>query len=213
MTEILGIPVTLESGTSQDKVDFYHPASALGYGASYDYGALRRGNEIGDCRKLKVQKEGEDYQSCAHIMPEVWYGHEPEISALLQEGTIERPGLCGTLGYQGLFIPRFTAEKDTSLLSYLGLVGEENRQKLAGTFLRPTTWLDYCNLVSPHNCTRKDDDPMIAMHYPGPGEENRYHVEGVYQGHFRPTEENDCVKHPNTCTGHVVVSGCCIECM
>ena len=203
LSEILGIPVTLESGTSSDIVDFYHPKSALGYGLSYDYEALRRGHAYGDCRRME-QKEGENYQSCAHAMVQVFYGQEAEWNALLDEGIITRPRHCGALGYQGLYIPLFTAANDTSLLTYLGLVGKENRHKLARTFLRPTTWQEYCDIISPHNCSFEDP---IAKRYPEEGEEDRYHVEEMYLGHFRSTEENDCEKHPTTCTGHVVVSG------
>lgn len=204
LTEILGIPATLESGTAEDLVDFYHPASALGYGESYDYEALRRGNEVVDCRTIH-NAPGEEYQSCAHVMPEVWHGQTSQYEPLLEEGVIDRPGLCGTLGYQGLYIPLFTAANDTSLLTYLGLAGEENRQKLAETFKRPTSWKDYCELVSPHNCTWEDP---IAAGYPSEGNENRYHVEGEYTGYFRATDKNDCEKNPTTCTGHVVDYPC-----
>ena len=86
-------------------------------------------------------------------------------------------------------------------MNLLGIAGEANRRKLAETFLRPTTWKDYCDLVSPNNCTTSDD---VAQHAPtDEADYERMFVAGSYTGHFRATEENDCDTHPDTCTGHV----------
>lgn len=205
LSEILGIPVTLETGNKEDEVEFYNAGSHLDYGVSYDYDALRRGNDVGDCRLIDNNTPDEEYQSCAHVLPEIWYGHETKVNMLLEEGVIRRPGLGGTLGYQGLYIPRFVGARDTSLLTYLGLTGEENRHKLAGTFKRPTSWKEYCELVSPVNCT---EDDGIAQGYPSLDQEDRYHVEGSFKGHFRATEQNNCTLNPTACTGHIVDYPC-----
>ena len=206
LSEILGIPVTLESGTPTDHVDFYDSASKLGYGASYDYAALQRANEAKDCRLVKKEDEQGNYQSCAHVLTEVWYGHADRTSQLWEDGVIDRPGLMGALGYQGLFIPRFTAEGDPSLLSHLGLKGEENRRKLAETFNRPTNWADYCALISSNLCAQADSTAQRAPMNDQEG--SRYYVEGLYNGYFRKTDQNDCDAHPTTCTGHVVDYPC-----
>ena len=68
-----------------------------------------------------------------------------------------------------------TAEKDPTLLTHLGLVGEKNRRKLAETFLSPTTWEDYCSLVSASNCTIADN---VAQRQPQTDAEGkRYFVD------------------------------------
>lgn len=206
LSEILGIPVTLESGTSTDKLDFYDTASSLGYGLSYDYPALERANEAQDCRLVDSFDEQGNYQSCAHVLTEVWYGNGEETSQLWEDDVIDRPGLMGALGYQGLFIPRFTAEKDPNLLSHLGLKGEENRRKLADTFHRPTSWRDYCSLVSPSRCAEADRTTQRAPDTDAEG--LRYFVEGKYNGYFRRTEKNDCDANPTTCTGELVDYPC-----
>ena len=201
-SEILGIPVSLESGTATDTVDFYDFKSSLGYGTSYDYEALRRGNEAKDCRLVNKVDDLGNYQSCAHVLTEVWYGQAEQTNFLWNEGVIERPGVMGALGFQSTFIPRFTAEDDASLLTHLGLKGEENRQKLADTFLRPTSWGEYCALVSDNNCTSAD---ATAQRAPDNDEEfSRYFVEDVFNGFFRRTDQNNCTLNPTTCTGHVV---------
>jgi hypothetical protein len=39
-------------------------------------------------------------------------------------------------------------------------------------------------------------------------ERGRYWVEGLYTGHFRFTEHNNCTLHPTNCTGHIVDYPC-----
>lgn len=203
-SEILGIPVSLESGTATDIVDFYDYESRLGYGTSYDYEALQRANEVKDCRSVNRVDDQGNYTSCAHVLTEVWYGQAEQTNYLWDHGVIERPGLMGALGFQSMFIPRFTAEKDPSLLTHLGLKGEDNRQKLADTFLRPTSWGEYCALVSVDNCTSTDND-ATALRAPKNDEESgRYFVEDLFNGYFRKTDQNNCTLNPNSCTGHVV---------
>lgn len=85
--------------------------------------------------------------------------------------------------------------------SYLGLQGEENRRKLAETFKRPTTWGDYCQLVSINNCSTPDD---VAQRAPIDAKEmDCMYMKGFYTGYFRYTDENNCTKNPTTCTGHI----------
>lgn len=109
----------------------------------------------------------------------------------------------GVIGEEHWFIPKFTAGRDNSLLSYMGLAGEQNREKLADRFHRPTTWIEYCEEVSPTGC----QNDTVASRYPDLEDDkkdrNRYFVEGVYKGHFRKTEANDCESNPTTCTGHI----------
>jgi hypothetical protein len=104
-------------------------------------------------------------------------------------------------------VTKFTVEKDPSLSSYVGLQGDEHRKKLAETFLRPTTWWQYCNEVSIDGCATDDG---IASRPPAAadGENDRMFVEVLYTGHFRATDKNDCVKHNATCTGHIADYPC-----
>ena len=98
------------------------------------------------------------------------------------------------------------AEKDPTLLSLHGLKGEHNRKKLAEMFKRPTTWKDYCEIVSPTNCTLPDD---VAQRPPqDESEKERMFVEGLYTGHFRHTDDNNCTLNPTNCTGHIADFPC-----
>lgn len=98
-------------------------------------------------------------------------------------------------------VTKFTALEDPTVLNLIGIEGERNRKKMAELFKRPTNWKDYCEVVSPSNCTVPDD---VAKRPPrDDAEGSRYHVGGEYIGHFRATDKNDCDKNPTTCTGHV----------
>ena len=111
----------------------------------------------------------------------------------------------GVIGEEHWFIPKFTAQRDPSLLGFVGMSGEENRRKLADRFKRPVTWKQYCSEVSITNCL----NDTVATRPPNEEDEtdaanmDRFFVPGVYDGHFRKTEENDCDLNPTNCTGHI----------
>ncbi|KAL7569548.1 hypothetical protein ACA910_013917 [Epithemia clementina (nom. ined.)] len=210
--EILHVPVTLETGDPHARMDFYHADNPFEFGVGFPWDALKRARQQrGDCQSIARKNQNphdEEYQSCAHFLSEIWIGHYKDVNQSLADGDIEQPVSSGLLGGAGWFIPRYTGERDPTLLSYLGLQGEENRRKLANTFLRPTTFYDYCTEVSPTNCTA-DEDGIATRPPNGPDEYDRMFIEGgVYQGHYRKTAENDCDTYPDTCTGHLADFPC-----
>jgi 7 transmembrane sweet-taste receptor of 3 GCPR len=121
-------------------------------------------------------------------------------------GQIAPPQTLGVLGQETWFITKFTVEQDPSLAIFLGLQGEEKRQYLADTFLRPTSWHDYCTQVDPFNCTLPTN---VSMRGPETEEERlQFFNWPNYIGHFRKTEENDCELYPTNCTGHIADFPC-----
>ena len=123
------------------------------------------------------------------------------------ENIIEPPQTLGVLGLETWFITKFTVEEHPQFAIHLGLQGEENREILAQTFKRPTTWLDYCTQVSTSNCSIPDN---VTQRPPNNStdEEAQYYNEGNYIGHFRYTDDNDCELHPTSCTGHIADFPC-----
>jgi 7 transmembrane sweet-taste receptor of 3 GCPR len=101
------------------------------------------------------------------------------------------------------------------LLSYIGLQGEKNRQKLADTFLRPTTWRQYCLEVSNTTCQQPDE---VAIRPPRglyavegdddyDEEADSYFTQDLFAGYFRKTDRNfGNATHP--ATGHFIDYGC-----
>ena len=217
---MLDVPVTVETGSLENRLDFYAEDMPFDYGVGYSFDAMRLANKVNDCRSVAVtetwtendnesrglrRSDGPEYKPCAHVTPEVWQGNAETLRNLEYEGVIEPPQGMGALGHLSWFIPKFTGERDLTLFSYLGLQGEQNRRKLAEMFRRPTSWKEYCDLVSADGCETPDD---VAIRAPEEGEETRMYVDGLYKGHFRKTEQNDCDKNPDTCTGHIVDFPC-----
>lgn len=130
-----------------------------------------------------------------------------EIREMVFENILEPPQTLGVLGLETWFITKFTLKENPQFAIYLGLQGEENRQLLAKTFKRPTTWVDYCTLVSTNNCSIPDNVTQRPPTW-NTDEELQYYNEGNYIGHFQYTEDNDCDLHPTTCTGHIADFPC-----
>ncbi len=196
LMEVLGAPATvgLTSETTSAS-SFYSPTNTLEYSsAAYPFSALK------DARACHLHKN-----ECAQVLPEVWNGQVNEWTKAANEGFIEPIEGNGQVGKGSWYLPRFTAERDDSLVSFYGLSGESNRRKLARTFLKPTTWLEYCEIVSTNNCSTPD---ATAVHFPNEGEQNKYFDAGSFKGFFRVTPENNCTINPDTCMGHIVGPGC-----
>lgn len=202
--EILQVPATVESGTMElsQQNNFYDPQARLGYGTSSDWGAFRAASQAkgADCAKVQqdIKTNGEDYQSCAHAAVEYWNGNTVDYEANLKEGNVEPLQSLGGIGQQGIFVTKFTAEEDPTILNLLGIQGDQNRRKLAEMFKRPTTWKEYCEIS---NCTIPNE---VAQRPPlDASEQDRMHVPGLYTGHFRATVQNNCDRNPTSCTGHI----------
>lgn len=205
LSEVLGVPTTLETGRPDAVMQYYDEEARFQFGTtSNNLQAFRNAVELGngDCRNIvQNSTDPEDYLNCAHVIPEVWTARSKQVQEYIREDILDPPLALGALGVEGWYIPKFTAEADPTLTSWIGLQGEENRHKLAKTFKRPTSWKDYCEEVSPTNCTVPDP---IAQRAPEDDREgSRLHSSGLYTGFFRPTERGDCNAHPDTCTGHI----------
>jgi len=198
LSEAVDVPVSIDTGIGGGALNFYDPANGFAYGKmSNNFAALYTANEVadGDCRKINTTNT-----SCAHILPEVWQGKRE-----VDEDAIERDG-NGMVGHVGWYVPRFAVKEEASLAHYLGLIGKDNREKLAEIFKRPVRWMDYCSMVSKSNCT--SDDGIAARPPTDEAEGKKYFVEGLFTGHFRATERNNCTMNPNTCTGHMIDYPC-----
>ena len=225
LSEILGVPASVETGSPHQRRSFYDPIVSVGSGLDYTNSTGASPNTVAyaadlyhetgsaDCRQANSQQgpsvsdasesssSSSSYQPCAHFIPEYWDADSPWTQDLIVANKIEPAQTIGYLGHESWFVTKFTADADPTLTSYRGYSGEDNRRKMAETFKRPTTWKDYCQQVSLSNCTVPDD---VAQRAPlNEDEENRMFAHGLYTGHFRYTEENDCNTYPTMCTGHV----------
>jgi len=203
LTEMLDVPVSIETSFFEYVTNFYDEHMRVEYGWSDDERALARATRVdGDCVPFTSQMDG--YLACAHYIPQSKTSARwtPEFIA---NKTLEPTQSCGTMGMEGWYIPLHTAQIYPELRHYSALVGEENRHKLARIFRRPITWVQYCEWVSPHNCSKPDH---IASGFPEQRDWWKFHVPGNFQGHFIDTEENNCTKYPSNCTGDFIDFPC-----
>ena len=91
LSEILGVPSTLESGSRDVLLSFYDETNSFPYpNRAYGYDDLRIANEApgGDCTYVLNQVAS---ASCAHVLPEVWAGQKAAWAEAQKEGYIESP--------------------------------------------------------------------------------------------------------------------------
>jgi len=139
-------------------------------------------------------------------MPEVWAGQKKKWKDAQEAGYAEAPDGNDMIGKTGWYVPKFTIDKDPSVGSVIGLRGKENQHKLAKLFKRPATWQQYCDDISSTGCAQRDD---VAERAPESEDEGGFFFkEGLYTGHFRYTEKNNCTLNPDTCTGLMVEPTC-----
>ncbi len=205
LSELLDVPVSIETGNPNITMNFYDAqGGGFQYPASQGLDEIEKALQIKDCRY--ASRDPSNYEFCLHVIAEVWEVQQIQRQSMVYRRLIEPLDGIGMLGQESWFVPQFTAEKDPSLLTYLGLQGEKNRQKLAETFLRPTKWKVYCDIISPTHCQTAD---TVAKRAPvNESEYSRMFVEGLYTGYFRKTEKNDCDTNPANCTGHITDYPC-----
>jgi 7 transmembrane sweet-taste receptor of 3 GCPR len=205
LSEIVGVPTTLETGVLDTVMQYYDINNRFEFGTTANnLQAFRNAVELGDgdCRNIQQPDAVNEttYISCAHVIPEVWTARSVEVQGYIEEGILDPPIALGALGVEGWYVPKYTVEYDPTLSSWVGLAGEHNRQKMADTFLRPTTWAVYCREISTTNCTVPD--PFAQRHPETEWELERLFADGLYTGHFRATARNNCTRSSN-CTGSI----------
>ena len=230
-SELLGVPSSMETGLPDKKINFYSETNRMDYGKRLCVSNLNSesfafntpvliwspipglANEYemfqaaydapnGDCA---VYAEDDGYIPCAHAVMEAWFPNGNYFEKQ-KAGVAEPFEFSGAVGVQTWMITKFTLEREPSLGTFFGMQGEANREKLTRVFKRPVNFMDYCAKYSPTNCTVKDDVTTRVPAADG-SEDGRYFVDGVYTGHFRATEKNDCNKQTN-CTGHFMDFPC-----
>ena len=124
-SEVLDVPVSVETAHPDQSADFYNLQSKVDYAPStFQNLELATAANVGDCRTIKSD-DPQTYEPCAHFVLEEWLGdRNHEVDG------IEPPFDLGALGDSRWFVPKFTAKKDPTLVSYLGLSGEETREAL-----------------------------------------------------------------------------------
>lgn len=199
LSEVLDVPTSMEAGHPDIKTNLYDVNSRFDFQKAqtdYYYNEINVANRVKDCALVTDTDDPNDYEACFHFVPEAWTSDNSRIT---NHDGLDLVSDLKLLGENSIFIPKFAAERDPALVSYLGLQGEKNRRRVAETFKRPTRWKQYCDEISLDNCAMEDG---VAKRAPATKEEeNMFFMEGVYTGHFRKTEKADCDRYQHGCTG------------
>jgi hypothetical protein len=206
LSELLGIPTSMETASHDRHMNFYHPESPTEtiIADSSDLQALQTANKYGgDCSL--ASKSEDNYEQCSNFLSEVWDPLASDVFA----ATVAEESPLGVVGQEAWFVPKYTAERNSEIHSYIGLQGldQTNRRTLAELFQTPLTWAEYCSQISPNNCTKPD---TVAQRAPqsDSDEVGRMFVGGLYTGHFTKLPANDCDLNPDTCTGTFIDYPC-----
>mmetsp|Transcript_14474 Transcript_14474/g.33495 ORF Transcript_14474/g.33495 Transcript_14474/m.33495 type:complete len:884 (+) Transcript_14474:194-2845(+) len=210
LSEVLQVPVSLHTtananvlskGGDSDLIDFYDPLS--GYAEDTDayklYG-LQKANQLnGNCASANNKHSGPSNDTCIHIIPEYWETN----GAIKKRQDRILTSSNGLLGQTGWYVPSFVLENHPDLSA-------KKRDVFAELFKTPITWGDYCQSLSPTNCSKDD----VAMRPPETDEERTsFFAEDddekvLFKGYFNLSEENNCTLNPGTCKGHILDYPC-----
>ena len=203
LSEILRVPVTIETGDADKNMEFYSPKNDFDYPSmGYHWKALETASKLaGDQCPTSKLPSATSYKACAHAMLEVWPAGNTENIKNLAGGSGGSPGggygeIAGSIGGYGL-ISWYTFERvivaDPTLKSMYGFT---DRSKMAGLFKRPISWYEYCE-QSYGTCSQEPIDKDSGSQI--------FYKKGVYAGYFRA---DNCVENPTTCAGYIVNAPC-----
>jgi len=197
LSEMLQVPVSIETSGGEE-LNFYDPNNGFGFPKiGNNFEGIDKANDVVDCRRVTP-----DGTNCAHVLPEFW----SQLNQDVFDGYEFDSAGNGMVGYLSWYIPSYVVQRDPTLASHYGY---KNRTKLAETFQRPTTWGDYCAIVSDNNCTNIED--AFATRAPVTEDEKNSYFDSLdtYKGFFRKTDKGDCSGDKNaTCTGHFLDYPC-----
>ena len=198
LTEVLEVPTTIEHGQQygNGKASFYD-RSMQTYNSDYN-----QTESLVEAYRVGGNCKSSNNLPCSHIIPDVNY-FSNEVLATKDMNEIFPLKFNGRAERKGFYIPKFTVEQHPEFATYVGFSKEQQRQKVASTFLKPTTWGEYYSEVRTEaDCASGKD--MSAQRLPlGDDEKNRYFVKGLFEGFFRNTTDTDCTNNSD-CFGHFI---------
>jgi hypothetical protein len=113
LSEVLGVPTTLEPGSPNVRIAFYESTGAVEYGILQHEKAFDNADRFTDCSVLLEQnrevmlledKAAADklYQPCAHVVPEFWDSEGEWALTSVNNGTMEPTDELGVLARENL---------------------------------------------------------------------------------------------------------------
>jgi hypothetical protein len=107
LSELVGVPTSVETGTAAGRINLYDPFNSYQYGNVDDLASLTRANAVGDCRMLRTATAAAagdrisaaatcgQYEACAHVATEIWDPLAANVQENIYNGTVESKPLGG----------------------------------------------------------------------------------------------------------------------
>ena len=230
LSEVLRVPVTIETGSKDVNMDFYHPENTFGYPSTgYNWKALKFADTIDTdacpqsmlsttkdvatattgttattataARRTTEPTTTNEYVPCAHSQLEVWpAGNTKNLNDVISQGWGEIAGSIGGYGKISWYTFERVIAADPSLKSFYGFT---NRKKIANLFKRPISWYEYCIKFAIGTCDASDTVVKSSPVDAAAGA--HYYIANIYPGYFKG---DNCVTNPTTCTGYIVGAPC-----
>jgi len=118
LSELLDVPVTIEPGVPDLQVSMYDPLNRFdfpSYAESSKEDAVLNAQKYNqDCTLRGMTPE--NYEPCVHYFPEEWNAELDWIEDLVEEDVLDVPAPMGMLGFDGIFVPMFTANRVSRIM-------------------------------------------------------------------------------------------------
>ena len=107
LSEMLGVPTTLEPGTYPTRINFYDTDGAVEYGRNKNIDSFANAFKYTDCR-LRTYDGNDDttnednYEPCSNLVPEFWSAQGSWAAASIADGSMEIPEALGVLAQETL---------------------------------------------------------------------------------------------------------------
>jgi hypothetical protein len=113
LSELLGVPTTLEPGVPKIRINFYETTGAVEYGFLQNEKAILNADKYTDCRAVRERNQEilllddeeamiEQYLPCEHYIPEFWSVDGEWAKNSVYNGTIEPTDELGVLARETL---------------------------------------------------------------------------------------------------------------
>jgi len=105
LSELLGVPTTLEPGLPDTHLNFYDAQGRVEYGEIQNSKGFENAHKYQDCRLADRGLDDPDqYEPCVHLVPEFWSATGPWAVDSVNKGSMEPPQTLGVLAQETLYV-------------------------------------------------------------------------------------------------------------
>ena len=100
LSELLGVPTTLEPGQPSTRINFYDEWASVEYGVINNTAGFANARKYTDCRR--ANRDPQRYEPCMNLIPEFWSATGPWAKESVSDGSMESPQALGVMAQETL---------------------------------------------------------------------------------------------------------------